>query len=41
MKAPANLTEKLTTFTERFSPRTVATYNDNDIMLAKLEGPFH
>jgi mannose-6-phosphate isomerase-like protein (cupin superfamily) len=41
MKAPANLTEKLATFTDRFSPRTVATYNDNDIMVAKLEGPFH
>ena len=41
MKAPANLAEKLATFTERFSPRTVATYNGNDIMVAKLEGPFH
>jgi mannose-6-phosphate isomerase-like protein (cupin superfamily) len=41
MKAPANLAEKLATFTDRFSPRTVATYNDNDIMVAKLEGPFH
>jgi mannose-6-phosphate isomerase-like protein (cupin superfamily) len=40
MKAPANLTEKLGTFTDRFSPRTVATYNDNDIMVTKLEGPF-
>src|SRR5690242_21430381 len=41
MQAPANLAEKLATFTERYSPRTVATYNDNDIMVAKLEGPFH
>ena len=41
MKAPANLSEKLATFTDRFSPRTVATYNSNDIMVAKLEGPFH
>src|ERR1700746_1728618 len=41
MKAPANLTEKLATFTDRFSPRTVATYNNNDIMVAKLYGPFH
>ena len=40
MKAPANLGEKLATFTDRFSPRTVATYNNNDIMVAKLEGPF-
>ena len=41
MKAPANLAEKLATFADRFSPRTVATYNNNDIMVAKLEGPFH
>jgi mannose-6-phosphate isomerase-like protein (cupin superfamily) len=41
MEAPANLIEKLRTFTDRFSPRTVATYNNNDIMVAKLEGPFH
>jgi hypothetical protein len=41
MKAPANLTEKLAGFTDRFSPRTVATYNANDIMVAKLDGPFH
>jgi len=41
MKTPANLSEKLATFTERYSPRTVATYNDNDIMVAKLEGPYH
>ncbi len=41
MKAPANLAAKLATFADRFSPRTVATYNDNDIMVAKLEGPFH
>jgi len=34
MKAPANLAEKLATFTDRFSPRTVATYNNNDIMVA-------
>ena len=41
MKTPANLAAKLATFNDRFSPRTVATYNDNDIMVAKLEGPFH
>jgi mannose-6-phosphate isomerase-like protein (cupin superfamily) len=40
MQAPANLAEKLAIFADRFSPRTVATYNNNDIMLAKLEGPF-
>jgi mannose-6-phosphate isomerase-like protein (cupin superfamily) len=41
MKAPANLAEKLTTFTEPYSPRTVAIYNDDDIMVAKLVGPYH
>ena len=41
MKAPANLAEKLAAFADRFSPRTIATYNNNDIMVAKLEGPFH
>src|SRR5262249_37412861 len=41
MNLPANLAEKLATFTDRFSPRTVATYNGNDIMVAKLEGPLH
>jgi mannose-6-phosphate isomerase-like protein (cupin superfamily) len=41
MKTAANLAQKLQTFTERFSPRTVATYNNNDIMVAKLEGPYH
>ena len=41
MNAPVNLADKLKTFADRFSPRTVATYNDNDIMVAKLEGPFH
>ena len=28
------------TFTERFSPRTVPNYNSNDIVMAKLNGPF-
>jgi mannose-6-phosphate isomerase-like protein (cupin superfamily) len=41
MKAPANLADKLAAFTDVFSPRTIATYNNNDIMVAKLEGPFH
>ena len=40
-KPAANLAKKLATFTDRFSPRTAATYNNNDIMVAKLEGPFH
>lgn len=41
METPANLAEKLAQFADKFSPRTVATYNGNDIMVAKLDGPFH
>ena len=41
MKSAANLAEKLARFAEHFSPRTIATYNGNDIMVAKLLGPFH
>ena len=41
MKSPANLVEKLAAFSDHFAPRTIATYNTNDIMVAKLEGPFH
>lgn len=41
MKSAANLAEKLAEFAEHFSPRTIATYNGNDIMVAKLLGPFH
>jgi mannose-6-phosphate isomerase-like protein (cupin superfamily) len=41
MKAPANLADKLAAFSEHFSPRTVATYNNNDIMVVKAEGRYH
>ena len=33
-----NLAEKLTTFSDYFSPRTVTTYNGHDVMVAKLKG---
>jgi mannose-6-phosphate isomerase-like protein (cupin superfamily) len=36
-----DLAEKLATFDERFSPRVVADFNGHDVMVAKLEGPFH
>ena len=39
MKIPVNLTEKLATFTYRFSLRTIATYNNNDIMVP-VKRPF-
>ena len=35
-----NLAQKLETFSERWQPRTVATFNGHDVMVAKLEGEF-
>ena len=35
-----SLSEKLTTFSDYFSPRTVTTYNGHDVMVAKLNGAF-
>src|SRR5262249_14387901 len=39
-KHPQNLAEKLTTFPDRFSPRTVTIYNNNNIVVTKIHGPF-
>jgi mannose-6-phosphate isomerase-like protein (cupin superfamily) len=36
-----NLAQKLATFTEHWSPRTVSTFNGHDVMVAKIKGPFH
>jgi mannose-6-phosphate isomerase-like protein (cupin superfamily) len=38
--AKVNLADKLATFTERWSPRTVAILNGHDIMVVKVEGEF-
>ena len=35
-----NLADKLATFSDTFSPRTVTQFNDCDVMVAKLQGPF-
>ena len=35
-----NLVDKLGTFTERWSPRTVAEFNSHDVMVVKVEGEF-
>lgn len=35
-----NLTEKLATFSEYYSPRTVGQFNGHDLMVVKLKGPF-
>jgi len=40
MSTAVNLQQKRGTFADRFSPRTVATYNGHDVMVAKLEGEF-
>lgn len=38
-----NLAEKLSTFSEHWSPRIISAYNGNDIMVVKFQGefPFH
>ena len=38
--AKVNLADKLGQFTEHWSPRIVAHYNGNDIMVVKVEGEF-
>jgi mannose-6-phosphate isomerase-like protein (cupin superfamily) len=35
-----NLAEKLATFADYFSPRTVTQFNGHDVMVAKLKGEF-
>jgi mannose-6-phosphate isomerase-like protein (cupin superfamily) len=35
-----NLAEKLGTFSDHWNPRIVATYNGNDVRVAKVEGEF-
>ena len=40
MPAKINLAEKLSTFADYFSPRTIAQYNDCDVMVVKAKGEF-
>ena len=35
-----NLAEKLAAIDDRWQPRIVASYNDNDVILVKVEGEF-
>ena len=35
-----NLTDKLSTFTETFQPRTVGQFNGHDLMVVKVKGEF-
>lgn len=41
MSDAIDLATKLALFDDRYAPRTVTTFNGNDVMVAKLEGPFH
>jgi mannose-6-phosphate isomerase-like protein (cupin superfamily) len=41
MSDAINLAAKLTTFSDRWRPRTVTTYNGHDVMVVKIEGPFN
>jgi mannose-6-phosphate isomerase-like protein (cupin superfamily) len=40
MPAAVSLSDKLSRFSEYFSPRIVARYNGNDVMVTKLKGEF-
>ena len=40
MNHPINLTEKLATFSDHWSPRTVAEFNGHDVMVVKVQGEF-
>src|SRR5215475_14761271 len=40
MSEGIDLAQKLATFSEHFSPRTVTQFNDCDVMVAKLQGEF-
>ena len=40
MQTKINLAEKLSTFSDYFSPRTIAQYNDCDVMVVKAKGEF-
>jgi mannose-6-phosphate isomerase-like protein (cupin superfamily) len=40
MNDKINLSEKLSTFSDHWSPRTVAQFNDCDVMVVKVKGEF-
>jgi mannose-6-phosphate isomerase-like protein (cupin superfamily) len=40
MKDKIDLAQKLSTFMEHWQPRTVATFNGNDVMVGKVKGEF-
>lgn len=40
MAEPINLQDKFNSFSEHWSPRIVARYNDNEVRLVRVEGEF-
>lgn len=40
MTDAVNLSQKLSSFEERWSPRTVSQFNGHDVMVVKVEGEF-
>ncbi|MEM0990698.1 MAG: cupin domain-containing protein [Pseudomonadota bacterium] len=40
MPAAINLADKLATFSDHWAPRIVGRYNDNEILVVKVEGEF-
>ncbi|WP_229184667.1 cupin domain-containing protein [Bradyrhizobium oropedii] len=40
MNNPIDLEEKLSTFSDHWSPRTVAQFNACDVMVVKVQGEF-
>jgi len=41
MAQVVNLAANLATFEEKWSPRTIATFNGHDVMVVKVEGEFN
>ena len=41
MPEAANLKQKLTLFSEHWSPKIVSEYNGNEVMVAKFQGAYH
>ena len=41
MTTPINLADKLSTFSEHWSPRIVSRFNECDVMVVKAEGSFN
>lgn len=40
MNEKVNLADKLAQFTDHWAPRTVARFNDHDVMVVKVQGAF-